>query len=77
MRVLGKGQDLEEKTVRVSAINCGHCVATIEREIEKLDGVESVASDAKTKKVNVRWQAPANWKAIAEKLRELGYPPAE
>ncbi|OGP57623.1 MAG: heavy metal transporter [Deltaproteobacteria bacterium RBG_13_61_14] len=68
---------MEEKTVRVPAINCGHCVAAIAREIEKLDGVESVASDAKTKKVTVRWQAPANWKAIADKLKQLGYPPAE
>lgn len=52
-------------------------MAAIAREIEKLDGVESVASDAKTKKVTVRWQAPANWKAIADKLKQLGYPPAE
>lgn len=38
-------------------------------------GIKSVSGDAKSKKVTVRWEAPAGWPQIAERLQELGYPP--
>lgn len=68
---------MNEKTVEAPEISCGHCVATIERELRELEGVSSVTADAETRRVTVRWQAPAEWAAIAELLREIGYPPAE
>ena len=63
-----------EKTVRVPNIHCGHCTATIEREVSELEGVESVKADQDTKMVTVRWAPPADWPDIESVLDEIGYP---
>jgi len=66
------------KTVNVPGISCGHCVATIERELGKLEGVSSVKAEHATRNVTVAWDPAAiEWGAIAELLREIHYPPAE
>ncbi len=66
---------MEEKTVRIPAISCGHCVMTIKREVGELEGVNSVEADEKTKTATIKWQDPATWGQIADKLREAGYAP--
>lgn len=64
------------KTFRVPNITCGHCVATIEREIGELAGVASVKADETTKMVTVDWQDTAtDWEAIRALLEEINYPP--
>lgn len=65
---------MEEKTVHIPAISCGHCVMTIKREIGELEGVKSVEGDEKTKMVTVEWEDPATWDKISETLKEVGYP---
>ena len=65
---------MTEKTVRVPNINCGHCTATIEREVRELEGVESVKADLSTKMVTIRWAPPADWLDIESLLDEIGYP---
>jgi len=67
---------MEEKTVFVPNISCGHCVMNIRRELGELDGVDSVAGDPESKQITVRWQPPATWVSITELLQELGYPAA-
>lgn len=67
---------MEEKTVTIPNISCGHCVATVKREVEELEGVRSVEGDSKTKSVTFRFEAPATWRAVVELLGEIGYPPA-
>ena len=66
---------MEEKTVHIPGINCGHCVASIQRELGKLAGVKAVAGDAGSKRITVRWEKPLTWTAIVENLSRLGYPP--
>lgn len=68
---------MPEKTVSVPAINCGHCVRTIERELAGVEGVTTVRADATTKQVVVAWEAPADWPRLAGALTEIGFPPAE
>ena len=66
------------KTVKVPGISCGHCVATIEREVGKLDGVSSVKAEQATRDVTVSWDPSSiEWGAIAGLLQEINYPPAE
>jgi len=67
---------MEEKTVHVPGITCGHCVMTIEREVGEIPGVESVRGNQTLKNVTVRWSEPATWEAVEELLAELGFPPA-
>lgn len=65
---------MEEKKVHVPDISCGHCVATITRELEEVEGVEHVDGDPATREVTVRWKAPATWETIKKTLAEIGYP---
>jgi len=71
------GVDMEEKTVLVPAISCGHCVMTIQRELGEVEGVVRVHGEEATKRVTVQWQAPASWEEIAATLEEIGYPAQE
>lgn len=64
------------KTVSVPAISCGHCVATIEREVGELKGVGSVAAEQNTRRVTISWDPDAtDWVVIEDHLKEINYPP--
>jgi copper chaperone len=65
---------MSEKTVNIPNISCGHCVATIKRELGEIKGVASVDGDVQGKNVTVKWAEPASWKQIADTLAEIGYP---
>ncbi|MBW1999093.1 MAG: heavy-metal-associated domain-containing protein [Deltaproteobacteria bacterium] len=65
---------MEERTVNIPAISCGHCIMTIRNEISSLQGVESVEGDESTKTVVFRWDQSARWETIADRLKEIGYP---
>jgi copper chaperone len=67
---------MEEKTVNIPKISCGHCVMTIKREVGELEGVQSVEGDETSKKVTIKWDPPATWDKITGTLQELGYPAA-
>lgn len=68
---------MESKTVNVPGISCGHCVATIEREVGELDGVSSVKADQGSRNVTVSWDPDTtDWVVIENHLREIDYPPA-
>ena len=65
---------MSEKTVHIPDISCGHCLATVKREISEMDGVTSVEGDVDSKNVSISWQAPADWERIEAMLTEIGYP---
>ncbi|MDH5589617.1 MAG: heavy-metal-associated domain-containing protein [Gemmatimonadota bacterium] len=68
---------MEEKTVTVPNISCGHCVMTIEREVGSLDGVASVSGNKETRAVTISWDPDAtDWVVIEETMEEINYPPA-
>ncbi|MBU1742599.1 MAG: heavy-metal-associated domain-containing protein [Proteobacteria bacterium] len=68
---------MAEKTVRVPAISCGHCLMTIKREVGEVEGVTGVDGDVDTKQVTINFDAPADWVKIAATLKEIGYPAEE
>jgi copper chaperone len=69
---------MQEKTVSVPTISCGHCVNTIQREVSELDGVASVAADQASKQVKISWDPDTtDWVVIENHLKEINYPPAE
>ncbi len=61
-------------TYTVPAIHCGHCIHTIEMEVGELQGVQSVKADQATKKVEIRFDAPASEEKIKAFLAEINYP---
>ncbi|MFC1607281.1 heavy-metal-associated domain-containing protein [Candidatus Latescibacterota bacterium] len=66
---------MEEKTVHIPAISCGHCVMTIKRELGDLDGVSVVDGDPEAKTITVTWEAPQTWETIVDTLQDIGFSP--
>lgn len=65
---------MQTRTVTVPKISCGHCTATIERELGELDGVTLVQGDPGSKQVKIEWSLPATWGEIRDVLSDIGYP---
>jgi copper chaperone len=64
------------KTYTVPAISCGHCTATIERELKFVDGLESVKAELESKQVIVQVQGDVVLAEVEKMLEEIGYPAA-
>lgn len=62
------------KTYHVPAISCGHCVATIERELKQLEGVLTVTAEQEPKRVTVQVTDDSLLPQIEQTLVEIGYP---
>ena len=67
---------MSSKTYTVPNISCGHCVATIEREVSEVPGVESVKADLDSKQVTVTYGDEAVLSSVEKTLDEIGYPAA-
>jgi len=65
---------MNQETLTVPAISCGHCVSAIEAELAEMEGVISVEADAGTKTVTVQWDPPASIDRIRATLTEINYP---
>ncbi|MCD6234097.1 MAG: heavy-metal-associated domain-containing protein [Candidatus Marinimicrobia bacterium] len=63
-----------KKTFFIPNISCRHCIMTITRELQNLDGVTSVEEDVSSKHVEVTWDKPATKSQILDTLDEIGYP---
>ena len=62
------------KTYMVPAMSCGHCTATIERELKLVAGLQQVKADLATRQVTVEAQNEAVLSAVEQTLIEIGYP---
>jgi copper chaperone len=60
-------------TYTVSGMTCGHCVAAVTTELERLDGVTAVAVDLDTGTATVTSQRPLDESAVAAAVDEAGY----
>ncbi len=62
------------KTYHVPAISCGHCVATIERELKHVEGVLGVKAQQEPKQVTVDVTDDKVLTDVELTLAEIGYP---
>lgn len=66
------------RTVHVPGISCGHCVATIERELSELPGVTRVKGDAADKSVTIEWDdGRTDWPTVRQLMEEIQFAPQE
>ena len=65
---------MENKTLTVPNITCGHCVMSIKNELNELEGVRHVEGDPENKVITVEWDSPATLGKIKEALKEINYP---
>ena len=69
---------MTSKTVNVPNISCGHCTATIEREVAEVDGVSEVSAEQETRNVTVSWDPDiTDWVVIENQMKEINFPPAD
>ena len=68
---------MEKITLSIPSISCEHCVMTIKRELEEIQGIKEVEGDATKKKITVQWDLPATLKTIKSTLKEINYPAAD
>jgi copper chaperone len=61
-------------TYSVPAISCGHCTATIEKELKLVSGVEAVKAELVSKQVTVQAASAAVLTEVKKTLEEIGYP---
>jgi copper chaperone CopZ len=67
---------MEQKTLSVPNISCGHCVMSIKTELSEIEGVHSVEGDPDAKSISVKWDSPATLDILKERLKEINYPAA-
>ena len=65
---------MTEVTYQILNISCGHCVNTIEMELNLLEGVEEAEADQDSRKVRIVFGEPATESGIQEMLAEINYP---
>ena len=68
---------MAKQAFSISNISCGHCVATIQNELQELDGVVKVEGNSQSKTATVEWDEPATESQIKSKLSEIGYPASD
>ena len=65
---------MEKQTLSIPNISCGHCVMSIQNELNELEGVSGVDGDINGKSVTVSWDEPATLERIKAVLEEINYP---
>ncbi len=68
---------MENATLSVPNISCGHCVMAIQKALKEMEGVSKVEGDPDTKKIQVQFDAPSTLDNIKSTLKEINYPAAE
>lgn len=61
------------QTWTITGMTCGHCVASVTREMQTIPGVEDVTVDLPTGTVAVRSAEPISDGAVKTAVEEAGY----
>jgi copper chaperone CopZ len=69
---IGYSGDVETRVYAVPEMHCDHCRAAVQQEVGAVPGVESVAVDLETKRVEVSGRSLDD-AAIREAITEAGY----
>jgi copper chaperone len=64
--------DQASHTYTVSGMSCEHCRTAVSEEVSSVDGVQEVAIDLESGRVDVRGEGFGD-EAIAEAVEEAGY----
>jgi len=65
---------MSSKIYTIPNISCAHCVATIEREVGVVAGVQDVTGNVDSKEVTVVYDDEAALLRVEKLLKEIGYP---
>lgn len=65
---------MSSKIYTIPNISCAHCVATIEREVGGVAGVQDVTGNVDSNEVTVEYDDEAALVRVEKLLEEIGYP---
>ena len=63
----------ETRTITVTGMTCGHCVAAVETEVGRIAGVRQVEVDLASGRVTVTSEGPVADGDLAAAVAEAGY----
>lgn len=69
--------EMSVETFTVTGMTCGHCVASVTREVSKIDGVINVDVDLASGSVKVESDRSVDPSAFAAAVDEAGYAVAQ
>jgi copper chaperone len=61
------------KTVKIKGMSCQHCVMTVKKTLEEIDGIANVAVDLSTGEATFEEVRPVDGDLIREKIKKAGY----
>ena len=68
------GEAKYQTFLSVAGVHCGACIATIEKTLSGLPGIEEPRVNLSTKRISVRWDERFNPSEIFVALARIGYP---
>ena len=68
-----KGNDMTTESFIVDGMSCGHCAASVTREVSGVAGVRDVAVDLESRTVTITADQPVAESAVAAAVAEAGY----
>lgn len=66
-------QTFTEQTYAVQGMTCGHCAASVTREVNRLEGIEDVRVDVASGTLTIRATDAVTDAAVAAAVDEAGY----
>jgi copper chaperone len=73
MVTVRKGNDMTTESFLVEGMSCGHCAASVTREVSGVAGVTDVAVDLPSGTVTVTAEQPIAESVLAAAVAEAGY----
>lgn len=68
--------ETDPRVYTVKGMSCGHCVASVREEVGEIEGVDHVAVDLASGRLEVRGSAVSDT-AVADAVKAAGYELAE
>jgi copper chaperone len=68
-----EGMGMNETTIRVPDMSCGHCVATVQGALERVDGVQSVQLSLDTKIAQISHHGEIDMHALLVAVQSVGF----
>ncbi len=67
------GKKMEKIVLNVDGMSCGHCKASVEKSVSKIEGVASVEADLDAKTATVELHAPVDLQRIKDAITDAGF----
>lgn len=68
-----EGKGIVEKVVRIKGMSCGHCVASVKKALEAIEGVTQVQVELERGEAKFSISQPASMEHVRRAIQEAGY----